>query len=167
MPSDRGKRWRRRLLALACCLSGVAAAAEDVVAERLAGTDFRTVHELLVESIEAEGLRVREVIPFNAMLERTAPAFGRVGSPFAEAEIVQFCSSALAWQMLGEDPEQIALCPMSIAVFVPRGEAAVVTLVYRSPGQASAGRLAAGRLLRRLLDQVGEALRQRGGPPAQ
>ena len=30
-------------------------------------------------------------------------------SPFLRAEIVQFCSSRIAWQLLAEDPAQIAL----------------------------------------------------------
>lgn len=169
MSSERVVAWRRRLAALALCFAGAAGAAEGVVAERLPGADFASAHELLVDSIEAEGLTVRDVIPFNSMLKRTAPAFGHAGSPFADAEIVQFCSSAIAWQMLDEDVEQIALCPLSIAVFARAGAASAergVTLVYRSPGQASAGRQAAGQLLRRLLDRVVAGFAQRRGAAA-
>lgn len=44
----------------------------DVVRRQLAGADFASAREALVEAIEAEGLVVGAVLPINEMLARTA-----------------------------------------------------------------------------------------------
>lgn len=141
-------------LLLAAGLNTLALGAEDVLSRQLPMADFSSAREALVESIEAEGLTVREVIPFNRMLERTAAALGKTGSPFVNVEIVQFCSSALSWQMLEEDVTQIALCPLSIVILLSHAEPDRVTLAWRSPGQATAGRRRAGELLQKLVERA-------------
>lgn len=155
------RRVRRLLATLGCCICLGAAAADDVASTVVAGGDFQSVHEALIEVIEGEGLVVSAVIPFNQMLARTAGDLGRAASPFAQAEIVQFCSSLLAWQLLEEDPDQIALCPLSIAVYTTAADAGRVTLAYRRPGPGSAGRGRAENLLRRLVDRSAELGRLR------
>lgn len=149
------------LLALAFCLIPGVFAAEDVFIRRIAGSDFSTVHEALVEAIEAEGLVVGTVLPVDAMLARTAGDLGRGASPFARAEIVQFCSSVLAWELLDEDVTQIALCPLSITVMTLAAEPGQVVLAYRAPGRASPGRIRAENLLRRLVDRSSDSARFR------
>ena len=124
--------------------------AEELVVRTPLQGDFAAAHEALVESIEAEGLVVGTVLPFNQMLERTADALDKSASPFVNAEIVQFCSSVLAWELVAEDPAQIALCPLSIAIYVEAGEPKKVTMAYRSPGRGSPGKAKADDLLRRL-----------------
>lgn len=152
-------RWL--LVALAFCLIPGVFAAEDVSRTEVVGSDFPSTREALVEAIEAEGLVVSAVIPFNGMLARTAGDLARPASPFAQAEIIQFCSATLAWQLLEEDAAQIALCPLAISVFSTRAEPAKVVLAYRSPGQATAGRVKAESLLRRLVQRSAELARLR------
>jgi len=160
---------RSRLIRLLCGLFLVAglvsaARAVDGLERRiLPAADFATVHEVLVESIEGEGLVVSAVIPFNAMLQRTAPTLGKGASPYAAAEIVQFCSSMLAWQMLAEDPAQIAFCPLSLAIYEKTAQPGRVTLVFRVPGQSTAGRRAATQLLRKIAGQLEATLKRRSG----
>lgn len=149
------------LAALGLFLVSSAFAADDVMIRQVAVVDFQLAHEALVESIESEGLKVREVIPFNQMLERTAASQGRPGSPFRNAEIVQFCSTALSWQLLDEDATQIALCPLSIAVFMRQAEPGTVTFAWRLPGATTAGRLQAGELLRRLAERAVDIVQRR------
>lgn len=150
-----------RLLLVGLFSINTALATEDV-AERLAsGADFQSAHEALIEAIEAEGLVVSAVIPFNAMLARTAGDLAKGKSPFANAEIVQFCSSLVAWQLLEEDVAQIALCPLSIAVLATTAEPGKVKFAYRLPGKGSAGRLRAEKLLARLVDRAAQLARQR------
>lgn len=144
-------RWLLVMLAF-CLIPGVYAAA-DVTTTELVGGDFRSAREALVEAIEAEGLVVSAIIPFNAMLARTAVDLARGSSPFANAEIIQFCSTALAWQLLEEDVTQIGLCPLSISIFATTAEPDRVMLAYRSPGQATATRIRAENLLRRLVER--------------
>jgi uncharacterized protein (DUF302 family) len=115
------RRWASILL-WACTLAlspvgGPARAAADIAERVVAVGDFQALREALVDSIEEEGLVVSAIIPFNDMLQRTALAAGPAAvSPFLRAEIVQFCSSRIAWQLLAEDRAQIALCPLSVSL---------------------------------------------------
>ena len=152
---------RRLLQLLATCLLPGLVAAEEGVTRRLVIGDFSNVREALVEAIEAEGLVVGAVLPIDAMLARTAGDLGRGASPFARVEVVQFCSSALAWELLAEDAVQIALCPLSITVYALAAEPGQVTLAYRRPGRATPGRIRAENLLHRLVDRSGELARWR------
>ena len=136
------------------------AAAGDVASLVLPRTDFQAVREALIESIEEEGLVVSAVIPFNDMLQRTAAASGPsapLTSPFLRAEIVQFCSSRIAWQLLTEDRAQIALCPLSVSLQQRRDAPGEVRLAWRSVGRSSPGRVAADALVERLVRRA-EAL---------
>lgn len=147
------------LLAIAaCCLiPGVIPdllAAEDVHSRLVVNSDYPTAREALIESIEAEGLVVSAVIPFGGMLERTAGGVGKGVSPYLDADIVQFCSARLARQLVEEDAAQIALCPLSITVYVPRSAPGQIVYVYRSPGLGSPGRIAAGVLLQGLVNRA-------------
>ena len=146
---------------LAFCLIPAAFAAEDVASEVVVGSDFRSAHDALVEAIESEGLVVSAVIPFNDMLARTADDLARASSPLVNAEIVQFCSSVLAWQLLEEEASQIALCPLSIAIYVRRTDPDKVTLAYRLPGNATPGRIRAEKLLTRVVHRSAELARLR------
>lgn len=128
--------------------------ADELIVRTPLQGDFAAAHEALVESIEAEGLVVGTLLPFNQMLERTADALDKSASPFANAEIVQFCSSVLAWQLVAEDPAQMALCPLSVAIYVEAGEPKKVTMAYRSPGRESPGKAKADDLLRSLSQRV-------------
>lgn len=153
--------FRGVLLFVGVFLASLAGAAEDVATREIPVADFATAREALVESIESEGLKVREIIPFNGMLERTAASLGRPGSPFVNVEIVQFCSSPISWQMLEEDASQVALCPLSIAIYMKLAEPGKVTLAWRLPGQGTPGRRNAGDLLQKLAERAVEIVRQR------
>lgn len=150
------RRWLGCLSLLAGLSAGLSAgpagAADDVVRREVAGSDYRAAREALIESVENEGLVVGSVLPFGEMLVRTAPA--GAAPPFVAAEIVQFCSSGLAREMVGEAPEQLALCPLSIALYVLPGTAGKVFLVYRSPGASTPARGRAAELLRRIVDRA-------------
>lgn len=134
------------------------AAAEDIASVVVPGGDFQAVRDALIESIEEEGLVVSAVIPFNDMLQRTAAASASSAvSPFVRAEIVQFCSSRIAWQLLTEDRAQIALCPLSVSIQQTREAPGQVRLAWRGAGRSSPGRSAADALVERLVRRA-EAL---------
>jgi uncharacterized protein (DUF302 family) len=136
-------------------------AADGVVSRVVEAGDFRSTHEALVEAVEAEGLVVGAVIPFGRMLDQTAGAREAAASPYVEAEIVQFCSAGIAWQMVTEDPAQIAFCPLSVAIYVTAAEPDRVTMVYRATGGATAARAKADALLFRLVERAAELARLR------
>lgn len=131
------------LLLIVC---GMAFADDAIVRQSVEGGDFRSVHEALVEVIEAEGMVVGAVLPFGQMLARTAEGLG-ASSPFREAEIVQFCSAGLARQMVLEDVGQITFCPLSIAIYTSAENPAEVVMAYRSTGRSTPARQKAGELL--------------------
>lgn len=137
--------------ALLLCRVGWSVEAE-IVETRFEG-DVQSAREALVEVIEGEGLVVSGHVPFGDMLARTGPTLGKV-SPYRHAEIIQFCSAALAHQMVAEAASQIALCPLSIALYAKQGERAEVTYAYRPPPSGSPGRDAARQLLDRLVSRA-------------
>lgn len=131
--------------------------AQDAVVVRLTKADFRAAHDGLVEAIESEGLVVGSVLPFRDMLARTA--IGDSTIPYGEAEIIQFCSGALAAELVREAPEQLTLCPLSIALYSLAEAPSEIRLAYRSPGASTAGRQRAGLLLKRIVQRAAELAR--------
>ena len=158
------RRWASILL-WACTLAllpvgGPVRAAADIAERVVAVGDFQALREALVDSIEEEGLVVSAIIPFNDMLQRTALAAGPAAvSPFLRAEIVQFCSSRIAWQLLAEDPAQIALCPLSITIQQTREAPGQLRLAWRPTAGSTAGRRAADALLERLVGRAAGLVR--------
>jgi uncharacterized protein (DUF302 family) len=146
----------RRLLQLVLTCACMAAVAADIAPAQRIAADFRAVEEAVVEAIEAEGLVVSPTLASGQMLERTAAAVDRQNSPFAQAAIIQFCSARLAWQLVEEDPAQLALCPLSITIYALRAEPGIVLLTYRLPEQTTPGRVAAAALLHRIAARVCE-----------
>ncbi|TEX44209.1 MAG: hypothetical protein CFR70_14830 [Rhodocyclaceae bacterium] len=136
-----------------------ARAEADIRTRVVEGTDLSRTREALIESIEAEGLVVSNIVNFNEMLARTAGDLGRRGAPFAAVEIVQFCSSVLAWQLIEESPAQVALCPLSISLQLHHGRPKDVVLAWREPQASSAGRQKAIELLRHLVQRTAELAR--------
>jgi uncharacterized protein (DUF302 family) len=147
---DRARR-RWPVAVLACLVLAVGAARGDDV-RTLAVADARVadVRDAVIEAIESAGLVVSATIPFNQMLERTGQALAYT-NPYVAAETVQFCSARLAWQLVTEDPGQLALCPMSISIYATTAEPTVVRLAYRSPGATTPGRQRGEQLLRDLV----------------
>jgi uncharacterized protein (DUF302 family) len=136
-----------------------ATAAPDIPTQFVISSDFPLAREALVEVIEAEGLVVSAVIPFGAMLKRTGSALGKKGSPYAQLEIVQFCSARIAWLLVEEDVSQTALCPLSINIFSTVAEPDKVVFGYRSPGNLTPARLEATELLLKIVSRAVEVAR--------
>lgn len=145
---------RGRVLVFLWFTLSASAMADDIHSAILVA-DFVLARESVVEAIEGAGLVVTATIPFNRMLARTAADLGKPGSRYANAEIIQFCSARLAWQLVEEDAGQLALCPLSIAVYSLTGVSGA-RLSWRSPGRTTPAREQADDLLR---DLVGRARR--------
>lgn len=133
--------------------------ADDTVVVTVSNSDFRTAHDGLIEAIESEGLVVGSVLPFRDMLARTAVGDDTI--PYREAEIVQFCSSLLAAELVREAPAQLTLCPLSIALYTLVEKSSEIRLAYRSPGNSTAGRQRAESLLQRIAQRAAELARLR------
>lgn len=146
------------LILLLISLSGLSMANDDNVV-KVSASDFRTAHDGLIEAIESEGLVVGSILPFRDMLARTAVGDGAI--PYADAEIVQFCSGQLAAELVRESPVQLTLCPLSIAVYTLQQDHSIVWMAYRSPGSETSGRQRAGLLLQRIVQRAAELARLR------
>lgn len=145
--------------AFVLAFAAVGAQADAITVRELPGSELAVVRDALVEAIETEGLVVGATLKFDDMLARTRLEREADSAPYRAAEIVQFCSSKIAWQLADEAAENLALCPMSIAIYVPRARPADVLLAWRSPGRGSAGRAAGDDLLRRLVERTAELSR--------
>lgn len=152
---------RRLPAALALAFAAAAAQAGEIAVRELPGSELALVREALVEAIEAEGLVVGATLRFDEMLARTRLEREAGSGPYRAAEIVQFCSSRVAWQLAEEAAQNLALCPMSIAIYVPRQRPNDVLIAWRSPGRESDGRAAGDALLRRLVERTAELARIR------
>ena len=133
--------------------------ANDAHVFKISASDFRAAHDGLIEAIESEGLVVGSILPFREMLVRTAVGDGDV--PYADAEIIQFCSGQLAAELVLESPAQLTLCPLSIAVYTLPQDRSIVWMAYRSPGAGTSGRQRAELLLQRVVQRAAELARLR------
>ena len=142
------------MLMLLMALLGVGGAQaqnqSDLVSLTLPTADYARVRQALREAVEEQGLIFTPPNAFGEMLKRTGKDLGQGESPYGQAEIFQFCSVVLSWQLVKEDPAQIGRCPLSIALYTLRQAPGAVHLVYRSPGEGSPGLRQAGALLQRI-----------------
>ena len=135
-------------------LPATAAGGNDVHSLAVDDANVADVREAVIEAIESAGLVVSATIPFNRMLERTGKALEYHLIPYIDAETVQFCSTRLAWQLVTEDPSQLALCPMSISIYATTAEPKLVRLAYRSLGEQTPSRQRGDQLLRELIERA-------------
>lgn len=126
----------------------------DLVSLTLPTSDYERVRQALREAVEEQGLIFTPPNAFGEMLERTGKDLDQGESPYGQAEIFQFCSAVLSWQLVKEDPAQIGRCPLSIALYTLRQASGTVHLVYRSPGEGSPGLHQAGALLQRIVTRT-------------
>lgn len=124
--------------------------AQEARAQRLTTTDYPLARQVLVESIEDEGLVLSSVSDFGQMLRRTDPDVGHgAGNRYAHAEVFAFCSVGVAAQLALEAPEKIAYCPLTMALYQEEA-GRPVHLAFRPPGGSSPGARAGLALLERL-----------------
>jgi uncharacterized protein (DUF302 family) len=148
---------RIALLALAVLLPAAAAAA-DLHHTTLATRDYALARQLLVDSIEDEGLIVASVSNFGEMLRRTDKDLKHGGARYAHAEVLAFCSARVAATLVQEDLSKIAFCPLTVGIYQGLGAAAAVEVAYRLPAGESPGAQAAADLLERITRRMTEFL---------
>lgn len=134
--------------------------AAGIVSRSLADIDYADARDALAEAIAEEGIAAPVVSHFADMLARTADDLGHRPDLYARAEILTFCSVGVAARLAAEAAENIALCPLSIAVYALPGTPRTVTLAYRPPALASAGGDAARMLLARIVTRAASLVGQ-------
>jgi uncharacterized protein (DUF302 family) len=93
---------------------------------------FEDVVENIKMAIVERGLLVSGTLHVSDMLNRTAPDLG-YAKVFVKAESVEFCSALISHKMAQAAPENIAICPFTIAVYVQHAEPKQVYVAYRLP----------------------------------
>jgi hypothetical protein len=120
----------------------------EIIRYTIRPSDFERASETLREAIENQGLIPGPTSHFGEMLARTGPVLGHPLPRYERAEIVSFCSASVSWALVEEDLDNIALCPLTIALYTLAGELQTVHLSYRDPGVGSAGLRRAAELMR-------------------
>jgi hypothetical protein len=139
-----------------------AASAQDVQTLVVDDSPFELAYESLVETIEGEGYVVASVQHFGDMLDRTTQlAPGGAPSVYLHARVVLFCSARLAHAMRQEDPTQIALCPLSVALYVRRNKPTQVVFAWRGPTPSTPARQQAEVLLNDVVRRAARLARTR------
>ncbi len=105
---------------------------EAVVTHRVTGT-YADLRERVVFAIEEQGLVVANVAKIGEMLRRTAAELKEPPPPFAEAEVIEFCSARLSRDVTLADPRYLAFCPYAISLYSLEAEPGVVHVGYRRP----------------------------------
>jgi uncharacterized protein (DUF302 family) len=127
----------RALLVFICIVAAPAAQAdagtqEAVVMHRVAGT-YADLRERVVFAIEEKGLVVGHVAKIGEMLRRTAAELKESPPPFADAEVIEFCSARLSRDVTLADARYVAFCPYAITLYSLDAEPGAVYVGYRRP----------------------------------
>jgi uncharacterized protein (DUF302 family) len=99
---------------------------------------FEDVVENIKMAIIERGMLVSGTLHVSDMLNRTAPDLGFT-EVFTQAEAVEFCSALISHKMAQAAPENIVVCPFTIAVYVRKDQAERVYVAYRLPLLAGDG----------------------------
>ena len=125
--------------------------ATGIHTRHFANIDFADLRDALAEAIAAEGISEPVISHFSQMLDRTAADLDHARGLYAAAEILSFCSAAVAARLATEAREHIALCPLSIAVHAQAGAPREVRIAYRPPAIDTPGGKAARELMARIV----------------
>ncbi|MFO1318377.1 MAG: DUF302 domain-containing protein [Burkholderiales bacterium] len=136
-------RWLASLFAiLPLALFTAVAVAEDsaIAVQRVTG-EFQDLRDRVVFAIEQQGLSIAHTSKVGAMLNRTAKDLGVATQTYADAEVIEFCSSVVSRDVTAVDPRYVALCPYAITVYTLVAEPGAVYVAYRrliAPGASEA-----------------------------
>ena len=121
-----------RLLAVLLGLFlALSAAADDGTSVVTVKGKFADVKDDLVAAIEQRGLVVNFVSHVGDMLERTGRDLGKTKRIYDQAEVIEFCSATASRAMTEADPQNLAYCPYTIAIYTLPGRPGVVYLAHR------------------------------------
>lgn len=118
------------LMISAYCQAEEVTKSSDPVAVFKASGAFEDVVENVKLAIEARGMLVSGILHISDMLNRTGPDLG-FRPEFEQAESVEFCSALISHKMTQVSPENMAICPFTISVYVRVAEPDLVYVAYR------------------------------------
>ncbi|MBA1444740.1 MAG: DUF302 domain-containing protein [Chromatiales bacterium] len=110
-------------------------AASDPVVIYKADEAYEDVIDNIKMAVEERGMLVSGILHVSDMLNRTGPDLG-YKQVFKKAESVEFCSAVISHKMTQISPENMVICPFTIAVYVKVDEPEQVYVAYRSQSLA-------------------------------
>jgi uncharacterized protein (DUF302 family) len=93
---------------------------------------FEDVVENIKMAIIERGMLVSGTLHVSDMLNRTAPDLGFT-EVFSQAESVEFCSALISHKIARAAPENIVICPFTIAAYKRQDQPETVFVAYRLP----------------------------------
>ena len=126
----------------------------EIQARSVESKSYDLVKESLLDAIAEAGLIAQAESHVATMLKNTAESFGKSNLIYEQAEIIPFCSSTIAWKLFEEDAEQIAMCPLTIALYTLTGNPHTVHVVWRQYNGDSPAHQAANALLQSLVSKT-------------
>ena len=121
------------LLWMGCALAGgEAMQKEEKVRIFTTEEAFEDVIENIKMAVIDRGMLVSGTLHISEMLNRTGPDLG-YPDVFSQAESIEFCSAVISHKMAQAAPENVVICPFTIAVYVTRSDPGQVRVAYRMP----------------------------------
>lgn len=109
-------------------------------------------------AITGHGMLVMNVLHISDMLERTAGDTGLNKSLYSKAELIEFCSILMAYNMSEAHRANMANCPLTISIYTEPGQISLVNVAYRLPALLGKAEKARTGLIELLDGIVREAL---------
>ena len=94
---------------------------------------YTVVRENIELAITGRGLLISKVLAIGDMLERTGKDLGFERQTYVKAESIAFCSARMTHRITALDPRNIAVCPLTIAVYVTAAAPDRVQVVFQPP----------------------------------
>jgi uncharacterized protein (DUF302 family) len=122
------------LLGLLMALTVTPLLADDSpVYTRVVEGAYEDVLAAVKDIIKGRGVNIAHTLPASDMLERTGPDFGHKEKVLNGGEIVEFCSASISHKLIRANPENITICPFSVAVYALASDPGKVHLTSRIP----------------------------------
>jgi uncharacterized protein (DUF302 family) len=146
------------LMLMGCATAGEGPVEEDQAVKIYTSEEsFEDVIENIKMAIIDRGMLVSGTLHVSDMLNRTAPDLGFT-EIFTQAEAVEFCSALISHKMAQAAPENIVVCPFTIAAYVRKDRPEQVYVAYRIPRLAGGAEAVRAAILEMLDGIVQDAI---------
>ena len=95
--------------------------------------EFDVIKENVELAITGKGLKLSGTLHVSDMLNRTGKDLGFDKQIFEKAESVEFCSALISHKMAIASPENISICPFTVAIYSYKDKPNTIYLSYRKP----------------------------------
>ncbi len=122
------------IFALAFCLSlfpQISSASDQGTQIKTVEGSYEEVFQTMQDAVIDRGLVIDYVGHVDKMLERTAAAVGKEGSPYLHARYLQFCSAPLTHEAVSENLSNLFVCPLVVFAFETKAAPGKISIGFR------------------------------------